>query len=60
MTKKPRGTVDFKIYLRKDVAERFAAQCERVGYKKSPLTALLIEEFTLENERLEREQKGKP
>jgi len=58
VTKKPEGCVDFKIYLKADLAERFAAQCERVGWKKSPLAALLIEAWTEENELAERDQNG--
>jgi predicted DNA-binding protein len=56
VTNKPPGTVDFKIYLRADLAERFAFQCESVGRKKSPLAQLLIEAWTEEMEQLEREQ----
>ena len=55
MTRKPRDCVDFKIYLRRELAERFAAQCERCDFKRSPLAQLLIESWTEEMETAEKE-----
>ncbi|MES3012651.1 MAG: hypothetical protein V4750_02840 [Pseudomonadota bacterium] len=53
MTKKPAGCVDFKLYLRVEVDERFRRQCKRVAMKRSPLLAALVEEWTIEMEAIE-------
>ncbi len=54
MTRKPKDCVDFKLYLRKELDERFRWQCERVGMKRTRLLVSLLEEWILEMEKLER------
>jgi hypothetical protein len=55
VTKRPEGMTDLKLYISKDVKERFRRQCKRLGYKMNPLITALVEEFTTMNEQLEKD-----